>query len=195
MGNVVALKKARAAPHLLQLKIELAGIRPLIWRRVVLPETVTLPKLHQVIQVVMGWQDCHLHEFEIAGERYGIPDPDYDLVDPLSNEQRVRLASALGAARSFSYLYDYGDNWIHRIKVERRIEPDPLFDTALCVTGANAAPPDDVGGAHGYAVFVDAITDPRHPEHQAMLDWLGSTFDPAAFDIAEVDRRLAKIKL
>jgi hypothetical protein len=151
MGNVVALKKARAAPHLLQLKIELAGIRPLIWRRVVLPETVTLPKLHQVIQVVMGWQDCHLHEFEIAGERYGIPDPDYDLVDPLSNEQRVRLASALGAARSFSYLYDYGDNWIHRIKVERRIEPDPLFDTALCVTGANAAPPDDVGGAHGYA--------------------------------------------
>ena len=78
--------------------------------------------------------------------------------------------------------------------------PDPLFDTALCVTGANAAPPDDVGGAHRYAEFVYAITDPRHPEHQAMLDWFGSTFDPAAFDpaafdIAEVDRQLAKIKL
>lgn len=57
------------------------------------------------------------------------------------------------------------------------------------MTGANAAPPDDVGGV-GYAEFVEAITDPRHPEHQAMLDWFGSTFDPAAFDIAEVDRQL-----
>ena len=195
MNKVVPLKTVRTPPHLLQLKIELAGIKPLIWRRVVLPETITLPKLHQVIQIVMGWQDCHLHEFEIAGERYGIPDPDYDFGEPVRNEQRVRLAAALGTARSFRYIYDFGDDWEHRIKVERRLPPDPVFDIALCIDGANAAPPDDVGGTYGYAAFIEAITQPDHPEHQQMLEWFGAPFDPTAFDLSATDLPLTRIKL
>jgi len=90
MGTVARLPKAQPAPHLLQLWIELAWIKLAIWRRVVVPETITLPKLHHFIQAVMGWHNCHLHEFEIAGERYGVPDPDYDF-EPIRNEQRVRL--------------------------------------------------------------------------------------------------------
>ncbi|MFH1814620.1 MAG: plasmid pRiA4b ORF-3 family protein [Pseudomonadota bacterium] len=195
MSKVVPLKKVRTPPHLLQLKVELAGIKPLIWRRVVLPETITLPKLHQVIQIVMGWQDYHLHEFEIAGERYGIPDPDYDFGEPAKNEQCVRLAAALSTASSFRYIYDFGDNWDHRIKVERRLPPDPVFDIALCVAGANAAPPEDVGGAPGYAAFVEAITQPYHPDHQQMLEWFGASFDPTAFDLSATDLPLTRIKL
>lgn len=195
MGTVVRLPKARPAPHLLQLRIELAWIKPTIWRRVVVPETITLPKLHQVIQAVMGWHDCHLHEFEIAGERYGIPDPDYDFAEPVRVEQRVRLATALGGAKSFRYVYDFGDDWEHRIKVERRLPPAPLFDTALCIAGANASPPEDVGGEPGYADFVAAMADPDHPEHHDMLEWYGDPFDPAAFDISTVDLRLHRIKV
>lgn len=101
MGTVVRLPKARSAPHLLQLRIELAWIKPAIWRRVVVPETITLPKLHQIIQAVMGWLNCHLHEFEIAGERYGILDPDYDFGEPVRTELRVRLATALAGAPEF----------------------------------------------------------------------------------------------
>ena len=74
MGDVVRLKKRQAAPAWLQLKIELAWIKPVIWRRIIVPETMTLGKLHDAIQAAMGWCDCHLHEFEIAGERYGIPE-------------------------------------------------------------------------------------------------------------------------
>lgn len=195
MGTVVRLTKARPAPHLLQLRIELAWIKPLIWRRVVVPETITLTKLHQVIQAVMGWLDCHLHEFEIAGERYGIPDPDYDYGEPIRSEQRVRLATALDGAKSFRYIYDFGDDWEHRIKVERRLPPEPLFNTALCIAGANAAPPEDVGGEPGYIDFVAAMADPNHPEHHDMLAWHGEPFDPTALDITAVDLRLNRIKL
>lgn len=194
MGTVVRLPKARPAPHLLQLRIELAWIKPAIWRRVVVPETITLAKLHQVIQAVMGWHDGHLHEFEIAGERYGVPDPDYDF-EPVCSEKRVRLATALCGAKSFRYVYDFGDDWEHRIKVERRLSPDPLFDTALCLGGANATPPEDVGGAPGYADFVAVMADPEHPEHPNMLEWHGAPFDPAAFDISAVDLRLYRIKV
>jgi hypothetical protein len=92
-------------------------------------------------------------------------------------------------------VYDFGDDWEHRIKVERRLPPDPLFNTALCLTGANASPPEDVGGAPGYADFVAAMADPNHPEHHAIHEWHGEFFDPTVFDIETIDLRLHKIKL
>ena len=92
----------------LQLKIELTGIKPVIWRRVLVPETITLPKLHLVIQAAMGWMDCHLHEFEILGERYGEPDPDWDMGDGPISEARVKLSKALQGMISFRYIYDFG---------------------------------------------------------------------------------------
>lgn len=81
--------RKKTSGSLLQLKIELAGIKPLIWRRVIVPEAITLAKLHQVIQAVMGWTDSHLHEFEIAGEQYGIPDPDDSFGPPVVSEIRL----------------------------------------------------------------------------------------------------------
>lgn len=195
MGHVVNLPQKRPAPHLLQLRIELAWIKPAIWRRVIVPETITLPKLHQVIQASMGWLDCHLHEFEIAGERYGIPDPEFDFGEPIRSEKRVRLVTSLLGTTSFRYVYDFGDDWEHRIKVERRIAPEPLIDSAMCTAGANACPPEDVGGAPGYADFVEAMADPEHPEHDAMRQWHGQEFDPTTFDFVAVNLRLQNIKL
>ena len=73
---VKTVRLPKPASDLLLLHIELKWITPTIWRRFAVPENITLGKLHHVIQAVMGWSDSHLHEFEIAGERYGIPDPD-----------------------------------------------------------------------------------------------------------------------
>lgn len=198
MSNIVPLSKPRTrrVPELLQLKIELAWIKPLIWRRVVVPESITLPKLHQVIQVAMGWMDCHLHDFEIAGEHYGIPDPDFEWGEPVRSEQRVRLGTALGAAKSFRYTYDFGDDWEHRIKIEKRLPPDPeLAKRALCIAGANACPPEDVGSVPGFADFVAAMSDPKHPEHQDMMEWYGRPFDPSHFDFVAINLELQGIKL
>lgn len=143
----------------------------------------------------MGWQDRHLHEFEIAGERDGIPDRDNDFGESARSEQRVRLATALGSACSFRYIYDFGDNWDRCLKHERRLPSNPVFDIALCVAGATAASPEDVEGAPDYAAFVEAITQPDHPDHKQMLGWFGTPVNPVAFDISATDLALTQLKL
>ena len=98
--------------------------------------------------------------------------------------------------KSFKYLYDFGDHWEHRIKVEKRHPPDPILSAcALCLTGANAAPPEDVGGAPGYADFLEAILDPDHPEHHAIRAWCGEDFEPGLFDLSAVNERLERLRV
>lgn len=177
----------------LQLKIELAWIVPVIWRRIVVPETIKLCELHQVIQTVMGWDNSHLHEFKIGDERYGPPAPYSDETLP---ESRHSLGAALGKRKTCKYIYDFGDHWEHRIKLEKRLSATPENrHRASCLAGANAAPPEDIGGAPGYADFCEAIADPQHPDHEEMLDWCGEGFDPGHFDLDAINCRLSRLKL
>jgi hypothetical protein len=183
-------KLAKTPSATLQLHIELRGSKPKIWRRVLVPQTITLVKLHAVIQAVFGWSGGHLHEFTVGEERFGTPDPEYDAWGEVRNERTTKLASALGGARTMNYVYDFGDNWQHRIKVEKTLEPAPAGMLPMCVAGANATPPDDCGGIYGYYDFVAAVSDPSHPEHADMSQWIGRPWDPAAFDIGAVNYRL-----
>ena len=178
----------------LQLKIELAWIKPVIWRRIVVPETINLHKLHQVIQIVMGWRDCHLHEFVIDGKRYGPPDPYCNDTFP---EGQTRLGSVLENRKSFKYIYDFGDSWEHRIKLEKTLPGTAeSLKQAICLAGANAAPLEDIGGAPGYAIFCEAIADPQHPDHAEMLDWCGNGgFDPSHFSLDAINAQLKELKL
>ncbi len=73
----------------LKLRVELLHIEPHVWRRVIVPETVSLAKLHEILQAAMGWTDTHLHEYVIARERYGTPDPDWPSTEPVLDERRV----------------------------------------------------------------------------------------------------------
>ena len=177
----------------LQLKIELTGIKPVIWRRVLVPETITLPKLHLVIQAAMGWMDCHLHEFEILGERYGEPDPDWDMGDGPISEARVKLSKSLQGMTSFRYIYDFGDHWQHKIKVEKVFADDLGFALPLCVAGARACPPEDVGGEPGYSDFLEAVLNPLHEEHEQVLEWCGGDFDPEHFEESVANFRMRGI--
>ena len=96
--------------------------------------------------------------------------------------------------KSFTYIYDYGDNWQHRIKVEKALVPDPDMHRPLCLDGQYACPPEDVGGVPGYADFLEAITDPTHVEHEHFLEWSGGSFDLAAFDLLLANQRLSEVK-
>jgi hypothetical protein len=178
-----------------QLRIELPHITPLIWRRVRVAEAVTLATLHRIVQAAMGWSDSHLHEFEIARRRYGVPDDEWPESEPLVDERRARLQSFVEAkVRRFHYTYDFGDNWQHAVKIEDLVPRGTDQPLAVCIAGENRCPPEDVGGAHGYAEFLGILSNARHPEHADMLAWAGCPFDPTEFDINMANHRLAYIK-
>jgi hypothetical protein len=165
-----------------------------VWRRILVPETITLAKLHGVLIGAMGWLGGHLHEYEIARQRYGIPDDEWPTGEPLADERRVRLKPLLESGiRRFTYLYDFGDQWEHMVKVEDVVPPKAGSPPIVCVAGENACPPEDVGGPPGYFEFLAAVKSPAHEDHTAMLQWIGGAFDPTAFNIADTNERLATI--
>jgi hypothetical protein len=177
-----------------QLKIQLLDVIPTVWRRLVVPETITLPKLHQVFQAALGWTNSHLHEFVIGGVRYSEPDPDDDELGHV-DERGMKLHKALGIdARCFDYVYDFGDDWHHVVLVEDQHIDAKRRTSIRCIDGENACPPEDVGGAFRYEEFLTAIGDPSHEEHETYREWSGGRFDPRLFDLDAANRALGKIK-
>jgi len=171
-----------------QLHITLKGIRPPIWRRVQVPGSLSLAGFHAVIQTVFGWTDSHLHQFHIRGASYGQPD-EFD--EAIEDESGVSMAKALGArTKRFLYVYDFGDNWEHEVLIEKIVAGNSGSKRPLCVGGKRHRPPEDCGGPPGYQNFLEALRDPAHEEHDAMLEWVSGSFDPEAFDLAAVNRAL-----
>lgn len=171
-----------------QLKITLQYTQPSVWRSVQVPADIRLDKLHDVIQVVMGWADSHLHAFYINGENYG---PASDVLD-MSDERKARLGDIAKKGSRLLYEYDFGDGWAHEIKVEKILTAESGMPYPLCLDGARACPPDDCGGPPGYQNLLGILGDPEHPERDDMLDWLGGEFDPEAFDLEQVNKLLRK---
>ncbi len=172
-----------------QLKVTLRDTKPPIWRRLQVRARTTLPRLHDTLQVTMGWTDSHLHQFIIGGVEYGLPDPDF--TDAMRSEQRVTLARVVTAEKErFVYEYDFGDSWTHIILLEKVLPAEPGVHYLRCLAGKRACPPEDVGGVWGYAAFLEAIRTSDHPEHDDMLDWCGGAFDPDAFSRDEINQAL-----
>jgi hypothetical protein len=182
----------QAAPSVIyQIKITLKDTKPPVWRRVELSGDMTLTKLHKVIQAVMGWQDYHLHSFTVGAVEYGVFEPELRL----RSERGVKLGQIIpGEKFKFRYQYDFGDSWEHDLVVEKVLAPEPGVSYPRILTGRRACPPEDVGGVWGYESFLQAIQDPKHPEHDEYLEWIGGDFDPEAFDLADVAQALARIR-
>jgi hypothetical protein len=183
------------ADRVYQLRITLRDISPPIWRRVQVTDC-TLGNLHEVIQTVMGWKDCHLHQFIINGEYYGPLDPDDDYLGmEIKDEEGVLLSQIIRGDRKvrFRYEYDFGDEWLHEIVFERVVGREPRVKCPRCVDGARACPPEDVGGPLRYGNFLEAIADPSHENHEWMKEWFGGKFDPKRFDGEKVNRELRRI--
>jgi Plasmid pRiA4b ORF-3-like protein len=183
------LRKQSHSTSVHQLKVTLRDTKPPIWRRIQVTSDTTLAKLHEILQIVMGWTDSHLHQFVIDQEYYGVPLPDFGF--EVKNEKRLKLGDiASGEKRKFAYEYDFGDGWQHEIVVEKILPVEAGKQYPICITGKRACPPEDIGGTGGYDDFVEAIKDPRHPQHEEMLEWAGGSFDAEAFDVEAVNREL-----
>lgn len=175
-----------------QLKVTLQGVRPPVWRRLLVTGDTSLRELHHVIQTAMGWTDSHLHEWEIDGKRYARPDPDWD--DGEAGDEDTRLDRVVVEGQRLGYTYDFGDDWRHRIDVERARDREPDETLPSCVAGRRSCPPEDVGGPWGYAEFLAATRDPGHPRHDELLEWSGPYFtDPEGFDLDAVNQALQDV--
>lgn len=188
-----AAKAPDDGPRLFQLKIDLVGSGPPIWRRVLVPEDMKLDQLHGVVQIVMGWDDSHLHMFSSDAVMYAMyGDEDDDSEHPPEWEHAV--GEVLPHAKSkLLYEYDLGDSWIHRITLEKKLPPDPAFRHPVCLAGARACPPEDSGGIDGYYSLLESMSNPDDPDHGWVIEEvLGEDFNPEAFDIDSVNRMLAR---
>jgi|ERR1700674_3192547 len=178
-----------------QLSIRLLEIEPPIWRRLAVPGTVSLAKLHAILQKVMGWDNYHIYLFTVGRQQYGESVSEWaEVAQRVLNAKRVMLEDiAVHKGARFIYTYDMGDGWEHEIRVEEIHEGPP--QQVQCLEGARSCPPEDCGGPYGYEELLEIIFDPKHSEYRERRDWLGESFDPELFDVEIVNRRLRRLKV
>jgi len=191
----MATKKIASSQNIYQIKVTLLGTKPPIWRRLLVPASMTLAKLHDVLQTAMGWAGGHMHEFRTADRHFGIPDPeDRSMGMQVENERSIRLSSVLrSAGTKLIYTYDFGDNWEHAVVLERLLPAQLSLDLEypICIDGKLAGPPDDCGGIPGYYELIEALADPEHDRHEEISEWISDGFDPQAFSVENVNRMLS----
>lgn len=182
----------KATTNIYQIKITLRHVRPPVLRYIQVKAGTKLGKLHNILQIVMGWTNSHLHAFRVGDMEYGEPDDDGEL--DMIDEHNVRLDSIVGKGDTLVYEYDFGDGWEHELKIEKILPAESGARYPYCFTGKGACPPEDCGGPHGYQNLLETLCDPAHEDHEAMRKWLGGDFDPEAFDIDQVNAGLRRIK-
>lgn len=150
-----------APKSIYQIKVTLNNSKPPIWRRFLVNENITLSKLHDILQTVMGWMNSHLHHFIINSEFYSEPfDDDFGMVET-KDESRFKLNQFVNRAGfRFRYEYDFGDSWLHSLVVEKILPAEKGVRYPVCVTGKRACPPEDVGGVWGYKDFLKSSPTP-----------------------------------
>lgn len=178
-----------------QLKITLMDARPLIWRRIQVQDTVDLPQLHKVLQIVMGWKNSHLHRFTVDRRRHRGKFDAFDNRHLHASKVTLRLLLGEQDTLFLYYEYDFGDGWIHEVCNEKVQPPEPGKLYPFCIGGERNCPPEDCGGSPGYQEMLKALRDERDPDHASTVEWIGRDFDPEAFDADAVNRWLRRLKI
>ena len=176
-----------------KLRIDLKRTKPPIWRRVLVPPSLPLDRLHDVIQVAMGWFDGHLHMFVKGQQTYALPNPwgdDWTLpgMPATRDERKYRVGQLLKREKDWlRYEYDFGDGWEHRVTLQKILPHDPAVRLPVCIGGRENCPPEDSGGVWGYYDKLEILKDPDHDEHEEIRDWMGADFDPEEFSVEYVN--------
>ncbi len=170
-----------------QFKITLKGCKPPVWRRIQVPETYTFCDLHVAIQDAMGWSDSHLHQFDLVNPstrkraEIGMPDEGFGFGEEVMPGWKQKIAARFSMEnKSAEYIYDFGDNWEHTVRLEKILPRENNVSYPQCVGGKRACPPEDCGGFWGYeeicngkSEFQEEFSD-YDPEH---FDAKGVKFD------------------
>lgn len=182
---------AEPGDPVLQVRITLRYVDdPPVWRQLLIPAAYPLSRVHRVVQAAMGWEDCHLHAFQIGKTTYG-PDAEGEL--GYADETKARLADVARVRTRISYEYDFGDSWEHEILVEARAAAEAGKVYPACIAGEGACPPEDCGGAYGFAELKELLAGPPSDERDEMAEWAGDDYDPARFDLAAANAAVAAV--
>jgi hypothetical protein len=181
------------ANSIARLQVTLDDVKPLVRRRIDVPLTIRLDRLHLVFQAAMGWTNSHLYEIRARDVGWGLPDPDWG--DGPLDARRTRLIDVLEdvGVKTLKYLYDFGDGWEHTVKLQRITAAIPIAEYPLLIDAVGRCPPEDVGGPWGYADFLEAITDPEHERHLECVEWIGHPFDPNSINTDWLAQEVAKL--
>jgi hypothetical protein len=179
--------------NIYQFKIALKEIKPKIWRRIQVPEKYSFWDLHVAIQNAMGWENYHLHKFEIIDPKtgfkveIGMPDEEFDDIQIVPEEKAKIAKYFLSAKDKAIYEYDFGDGWEHEIVLEKILPTVVDNQYPKCIAGERACPPEDCGGVWGYEGLLEIMANQEHEEYTDRMEWLGREFDPEAFDPGSVE--------
>jgi len=174
-------------------RIELDEMSPKIWREFRFHPDVTFHQLHKIIQAVMGWESYHLYEFRLNEKVIGLLDPTFAHMEKrkLLNARREVVQQHVGEIdSSFTYVYDFGDNWKHTVtfmKIDSAVSAAPF-----CLDGARNCPPEDTGGVWAYQHMLEVLRTPDHSERAEFMEWVRAGYDPEYFACEEMNLRLRK---
>jgi hypothetical protein len=174
------------ATEIIQMKISLEGIKPEIWRRFVVDISISLSDLHDTIQVIMGWGNTHIYAFYINGAEYLTPEGQFDSDAKDPNAKNLKNLK-LKTGDVIRYVYDFGDNWEHTIKIEKVSISEEKTLLPRCLEGARNCPPEDCGAIPGYKDILEAMKNPNSAVAKEILEWLGEPYDPELFDLKEIN--------
>ncbi len=176
-------------PKVYQIKINLKGSNPNIWRRLIVPSDMMLDEFHFVIQNAMGWENSHLYSFSQGGKLLNQSDFNY-FVEKEEEGDELELRDVLKKEKDhLTYEYDFGDSWQHKVLLEKILPEIPDFRIPTCIKGKRACPPEDCGGVWRYKSMLEILKDPSNEEYEDVFEWLGDDFDPERFDIEAVNER------
>lgn len=186
------------SPSLVALTVELKlfGDKK-VRRRFLVPLHISFATLHTILQIGFGWYNCHLHEFRspdrtlCVGPKSDFMGFDYD-DEYTKDEEEVKLSDFIPRLKRIQYRYDLGDSWDHVIKVGKIIPADGV-PYALCTGGVGSTPPEDCGGAPGYANLCEILSDPDDEEYEEMLEWAGDDF-ARGFDQDAINKELGELQ-
>jgi hypothetical protein len=183
------------AEQIARLRIQIDEVAPAVVRYLEVPLDIRLDDLHFVLQIAIGWQNCHPFEFRTDGadeKRWGLVDKDDPASSPLPAE-RATLADLLALGARFHYDYVYGEDWTHTVQLEAIAAAERDTRYPRLVSAEGRCPPADIGGPMGYETYLHAIGDPLHLNHEGMREWDDPDFDPHVVDEAAVRANLANL--
>lgn len=176
-----------------QIHLSLLGIKPKIWRRVLIQSDILLSDFHKVIQTSMGWTNSHLHQFIKNEVLYSERIPDDILWEEMGSVdyKNMRVSDLLGKEEErILYEYDFGDGWTHDLILEKILPGENALEFPLCLAGEMNCPPEDCGGTGGYSDMLKILKNPDHEEYESYINWLGGKFDSAYFNLKKVNKKL-----